>query len=90
MEANVKNKGLVSILFITAILLGNIQVMAYQNNKNTRYEHIYKNPPRQSLGAYGRYIISTSGVRYIHSPSRLKSDRHAQRTDANNRMYSYN
>lgn len=57
---------------------------------DSRYDYLYANPPRQSLDAYGRYIISTSKVRYLHSPSRLKGVRHAARINANNlQAYGY-
>ena len=57
---------------------------------SSRYDYLYANPPRQSLGAYGRYIYSNSRTRYIHSPSRLKGVRHAARINANNlQAYGY-
>lgn len=57
---------------------------------NSRYDYLYANPPRPSLGAYGRYIISTGNVRYMHSPSRIKGVRHAARINANNlQAYGY-
>ena len=66
----------------------------YSNNPyfatSSRYDYLYANPPKQSLGAYGRYIMSRSGVRYVHSPSRLKGVRHAARINANNlQAYGY-
>ena len=51
---------------------------------SSRYDYLYANPPKQSLGAYGRYIMSSSKVRYVHSPSRLKGVRHAAKINANN------
>lgn len=57
---------------------------------SSRYDYLYANPPRQSLGAYGRYIYSNSRTRYLHSPSRLKGVRHAARINANNlQAYGY-
>ena len=57
---------------------------------DSRYDHLYANPPRQSLGVYGRYVMSSSKVRYLHSPSRLKGVRHAARINANNlQAYGY-
>ena len=57
---------------------------------SSRYDYLYANPPRQSLGAYGRYIYANSKVRYLHSPSRLKGVRHAARINANNlQAYGY-
>ena len=57
-------------------------------NTSSRYDYMYANPPKQSLGAYGRYIFSSGGSRYVHSPSRLKGAKHAARINANNR-YAY-
>ena len=58
--------------------------------RNSRYDHIYANPPRQSLGAMGRYIMSSATVRYVHSPSKLKGARHAAKINANNAyLYGY-
>ena len=57
---------------------------------DSRYDYLYANPPKQSLGAYGRYIFTNSKVRYVHSPSRLKGTRHAARINANNlQAYGY-
>ena len=57
---------------------------------NSRYDYLYANPPRQSLGAYGRYVYLNSRTRYMHSPSRLKGVRHAARINANNlQAYGY-
>ena len=57
---------------------------------SSRYDYLYANPPRQSIGAYGRYIYSSSKTRYLHSPSRLKGVRHAARINANNlQAYGY-
>ncbi len=55
--------------------------------QSSRYDYAYQTPRRQSLDAYGRYVRSSSGVRYINSPSRLKNAKHAARIDANNRYY---
>ena len=57
-------------------------------NTSSRYDYMYANPPKQSLGAYGRYIFSSGGARYVHSPSRLKGAKHAARINAYNR-YAY-
>ena len=57
---------------------------------SSRYDYLYANPPRQSIGAYGRYIYLSSRARYVHSPSRLKGIRHAARINANNfQAYGY-
>ena len=56
---------------------------------SSRYDYVYANPPRHSLGAYGRYIHSSAKVRYVHSPSRLKGAKHAARINAYN-MQAYN
>ena len=49
-----------------------------------KYEHIYMNPPKPSLYARGRYVVSTSGVRYVHSKSKGKRAAHAARINAYN------
>ena len=60
----------------------------YSNNPyfatSSRYDYIYANPPKPSLSVFGRYIISSSTVRYAHSPSKLKGARHAARINAYN------
>ncbi|MBQ8476335.1 hypothetical protein IJ531_04660 [bacterium] len=56
--------------------------------KESHYDYVYYNPPRQSLEAWGRYIYSNSKVRYVNSPSKLKRAAHAARIDANNYEYS--
>ena len=66
----------------------------YSNNPyfatSSRYDYIYANPPKQSLGVRGRYIRSTSRTRYLHSPSRNKGVRHAARINAYNmQAYGY-
>lgn len=66
----------------------------YYNNPyfatDSRYDYLYANPPKQSLGVFGRYIMSSSGTRYVHSPSRNKGVRHAARINANNlQAYGY-
>ena len=52
-----------------------------------KYAHYYQNPPRQTMYGYGRYVHMSSGVRYVHSRSRLKNKYHAARIDAYNRQY---
>lgn len=52
--------------------------------KAHRYDYIYQNPPQTSLHTNGRYVISTSGVRYVHSPSKGKREAHAARINAYN------
>jgi hypothetical protein len=42
------------------------------------------NPPRQSLDAWGVYLVSNSNVRYVHSPSKLKRQAHEDRINAYN------
>ena len=55
---------------------------------DSRYDYIYMNPPRPQLEAYGHYVRSTGGVRYVHSPSKHKRAAHAARIDAYNyQMY---
>ncbi len=55
--------------------------------KASRYDYIYQDPPRPSLHVAGRYIISTSGVRYVHSPSKHKRASAAARINAYNYQY---
>lgn len=77
-------------LSVPVVFADNIVVIYDSSSKNvnqTRYDYAYKNPPRTTLGAYGRYIFSSGGVRYVHSPSELKRARHAARIDYNNRLY---
>ena len=57
---------------------------------DSRYDYLYANPPKPSLRVFGRYIISSSTVRYVHSPSKLKGARHAARINAYNyQAYGY-
>ncbi len=55
-----------------------------QYNSDSKYDYIYYNPPRKSLQAHGRYVILSSGVRYVHSPSKGKRAAHAARINAYN------
>lgn len=100
MGAKMKTKSIVCLgMLFGCMILTQIQTDAkevlYVDKTNpylttsSRYDHIYANPPRQSLGAMGRYIFSSSKVRYIHSPSRMKGAKHAARINANN-YYYYN
>ncbi len=95
-----KLKSVVSLLMLFSVIaVGQISTNAkevlYVDSSNpylttsSRYNHIYANPPRQSLGAMGRYIFSSSRVRYIHSPSKMKGAKHAARINAN-KYYYYN
>ena len=59
----------------------------YNYKEESRYDYVYYNPPRQSLGAWGRYIYTNSKVRYVHSPSKLKRAAHAARINAYNYEY---
>lgn len=89
-----KNVSILFILFTLSIATA-VQASQYYNDcdnrsrKESRYDYIYMNPPRQSLGAYGRYIFSSAKVRYVHSPSKLKRDRHEAMVNANNMLYAY-
>ena len=56
---------------------------------SSKYDYLYMNPPRQSLYVYGRYIMSSSKMRYVHSPSKLKREKHSERINANNKLYAY-
>ena len=91
-------KGVVWLIMVIASIGFCIEANAYNyNNLNdrytnnpyfatsSRYDYMYANPPKQSLGAYGRYIFSSGGTRYVHSPSRLKGAKHAARINAYNR-----
>jgi len=49
-----------------------------------KYEYIYMNPPKKQLYSNGRYIFASSGVRYVHSPSKHKRAAHAARINAYN------
>ena len=55
--------------------------------KDSKYDYVYMNPPRTSLQTNGRYILSTSGVRYVHSPSKHKRASAAARINAYNYEY---
>lgn len=73
----------------------------YRNSSNpylstsSRYDYLYATPPKHSFGVYGRgmyggYIMTSSRMRYMHSPSRLKGVRHAARINAYNyQAYNY-
>lgn len=89
-------KRILSVLFVCSFLTLGVQAyeMTYHesytyttSDRDSRYDYAYRNPRRQSLDAYGRYIFSSAKVRYVHSPSRLKGARHAARIDYNNRIY---
>lgn len=62
----------------------------YSSNVNpyfatdSRYDYLYANPPKPTLRAYGRYFLTGSRVRYVHSPSRRKGIKHAARINAYN------
>ena len=81
--------GLVLFGFNSASVFACDENDAERSRKESRYDHVYYNPPRQSLGAYGVYVYSNSAVRYVHSPSKLKREAHAARIDAYNMAYSY-
>ncbi|MBR1617797.1 hypothetical protein IJ670_06560 [bacterium] len=59
------------------------------SRKEGRYDYVYYNPPRQSLQAWGRYVMANGTVRYTHSPSKLKRQAHAARIDAQNYQMMY-
>ena len=85
------------VIFIGCALMTQIKVIANETENvnrvnpyfatSSRYDHIYANPPRHGFGVYGRHIMSSSKVRYIHSPSRMKGVKHAARINANNYAY---
>ena len=67
------------------IINDNTNAKAYVDSK---YGNVYMDPPRPNLEAYGHFIRSTGGVRYVHSPSKLKRAAHAARIVAYNyQMY---
>ena len=91
MGAKMKIRSSLCVLMLLACILLFNEAQAddrYENNPyfatSSRYDYMYANPPKQSLGAYGRYILSSSKVRYVHSPSRLKGAKHAARINAYN------
>ena len=86
-----KVKSAVCVIVMCGLMFVANQTQAnerYYNNPyfatDSRYDYLYANPPKQSLGVYGRYIKSSSRMRFVHSPSRLKGVRHAARINANN------
>lgn len=57
---------------------------------NRNYDYLYSNPPKKRLYSWGYNMDTGSGVRYTHSPSKLKGIRHAARINANNaQAYNY-
>lgn len=55
--------------------------------KTSEYDYVYMNPPKPSLYVAGRYLVSKSGVRYVHSPSKHKRASAAARINAYNYEY---
>ena len=62
----------------------------YNHNKKTvsqplkRYDHLYLTPVPKGIHTNGRFIGISSGIRYSHSPSKLKNARSAARINAYN------
>lgn len=99
MEAKVRIKNVVCVfLFIGISNLSQIS-FAYNNEEedyeallktNRNYDYLYLNPPKKRLYSWGYNMDIGSGVRYTHSPSKLKGIRHAARINANNaQAYNY-
>lgn len=80
--------GLFALLLPSFANADNIFIQIDKNDsrytQDPKYEYIYYNPPRKGLQAHGRYVILSSGVRYVHSPSKLKRAAHAARINAYN------
>lgn len=91
------SKSVVCVLAMCGYILMANAVQATEKDFNnpyfatdSRYDYLYANPPKQSLKARGHFVNSSSKVRYLHSPSRLKGVRHAARINANNlEAYGY-
>ena len=58
-----------------------------EDGKESKYDYVYYNPPRKSIQVAGRYVVSSSGVRYVHSSSKHKRAAHAARINAYNYEY---
>lgn len=94
-----KRRNVVCLLALFGcIMMSRVQTSAkevlYVNSENpylstsSRYDYVYANPPRQSIATDGRYIILSSKVRYVHSPSRIKRAKQAARINAYNYYYN--
>ena len=83
--------GLLTIQLLPFVLAENIYIQVNRDDEryksDPRYEYIYMNPPKKSLVTNGRYIMVSSGVRYVHSPSKHKRAAHAARINAYNYEY---
>lgn len=83
--------GLLTVLFMPFVLAENIYIQVNRDDEryksDPRYEYIYMNPPKKSIVSNGRYIMISSGVRYVHSPSKRKRAAHAARINAYNYEY---
>ena len=83
--------GLLSVLLLPFVVAETVYVEVerdddrYQNE--SKYEYIYMNPPKKSLYSRGKYVYMSSGVRYVHSPSKRKRAAHAARINAYNYEY---
>ena len=80
--------GLLTVLLLPFTLAENVYVQVRRDDddykNDSRYDYIYMNPPKKQLYSVGRYIYSSSGVRYVHSPSKHKRAAHAARINAYN------
>lgn len=85
---NVCVLGLFALLLSSYANADNIFIQVNRDDEKytqgSKYDYIYYNPPRKSLQAHGRYIILSSGVRYVHSPSKNKRAAAAARINAYN------
>lgn len=79
------------LMLFSSVFAQNVQINFYSNGSNGSYSVpdncYYRNPPRPSLMTNGKYVILTSGVRYVHSPSKSKRASHAARINEYNSMY---
>ncbi len=82
---------IIVLMLFSSVFAQNIQVNFYSNGNNNNYStpdnYYYQNPPRQSLMTNGHFVILSSGVRYVHSPSKSKRQSHAARINEYNSMY---
>ena len=83
--------GLLAVLFVPFVYADNIYIQVNRDDDrykhDSRYDYIYMNPPKKSLVSNGRYVMISSGVRYVHSPSKHKRAAHAARINAYNYEY---
>ena len=80
--------GLFFVLLLPYVCAEDVYVQVNRDDSryksDSRYDYIYMNPPKPSLYSRGKYIYASSGVRYVHSPSKRKRAAHAARINAYN------